>query len=206
LADSYIKAEDSTNFAKVIEISNCAGKHDDLVRFLQMARKSLREPRFDAELAYAYAKTDCLHDVEDFLSMTNVADILEVGEKCFQAAKLLFISISNWVRLATRLSIWAKTKPQSRVLGKPASCFMFYLKVDADSFVQGLEAGVYKVISCYGDWGELLAPLITKHSINQFHSRNTQPSPISPSTQPSPITPPFMPTYAPHQADVRFAN
>jgi clathrin heavy chain len=73
-----------------------------------MARKSLREPKIDTELAYAYAKTDRLHDMEDFLSMTNVADILEVGEKCFedelyQAAKLLFTSISNWARLATTL-------------------------------------------------------------------------------------------------------
>lgn len=106
--DSYIKAEDPSNFAEVIEIANRAGKHDDLVRFLQMARKSLREPRIDTELAYAYAKTDRLHDMEDFLGMTNVADILEVGEKCFedelyQAAKLLFTSISNWARLATTL-------------------------------------------------------------------------------------------------------
>lgn len=73
-----------------------------------MARKSLREPKVDTELAYAYAKTDRLHDMEDFLGMTNVADILEVGEKCFedelyQAAKLLFTSISNWARLATTL-------------------------------------------------------------------------------------------------------
>ncbi|EEB90208.1 hypothetical protein MPER_11615, partial [Moniliophthora perniciosa FA553] len=99
--DSYIKAEDPSNFAEVIEISSRAGKHDDLVRFLQMARKSLREPKIDTELAYAYAKTDRLHDMEDFLGMTNVADILQVGEKCFedelyQAAKLLFTSISNW--------------------------------------------------------------------------------------------------------------
>ncbi|KAF5383731.1 hypothetical protein D9615_003688 [Tricholomella constricta] len=106
--DSYIKAEDPSNFAEVIEISNHAGKHDDLVRFLQMARKTLREPKIDTELAYAYAKTDRLHDMEDFLAMTNVADILEVGEKCFedelyQAAKLLFTSISNWARLATTL-------------------------------------------------------------------------------------------------------
>jgi hypothetical protein len=50
--------------------------------------------------------------------------------------------------------------------------------------------------------GEPLIPLITKHSINQFHSRNTElPSPISPWTQPSPISPSFMPTHAPHQAD-----
>jgi len=73
-----------------------------------MARKSLREPKIDTELAYAYAKTDRLHDMEDFLGFTNVADILEVGEKCFedelyQAAKLLFTSISNWARLATTL-------------------------------------------------------------------------------------------------------
>ncbi|KAK0446711.1 hypothetical protein EV421DRAFT_1790875 [Armillaria borealis] len=106
--DSYIKAEDPSNFVEVIEISNHAGKHDDLVRFLQMARKTLREPKIDTELAYAYAKTDRLHDMEDFLGMTNVADVLEVGEKCFedelyQAAKLLFTSISNWARLATTL-------------------------------------------------------------------------------------------------------
>ncbi|EPQ56784.1 hypothetical protein GLOTRDRAFT_21533, partial [Gloeophyllum trabeum ATCC 11539] len=106
--DSYIKAEDPSNFAEVIEIASHAGKYDDLVRYLQMARKSLREPKIDTELAYAYAKTDRLHDMEDFLAMTNVADILEVGEKCFedelyQAAKLLFTSISNWARLATTL-------------------------------------------------------------------------------------------------------
>ncbi|KAG8858441.1 hypothetical protein FRB91_009751 [Serendipita sp. 411] len=106
--DSYIKAQDPSNYAEVIEIANRAGKHEELVRYLQMARKTLREPKVDTELAYAYAKTDRLHDMEDFLAMTNVADILEVGEKCFndqlyQAAKLLFTSISNWARLATTL-------------------------------------------------------------------------------------------------------
>ncbi|CAL1714911.1 unnamed protein product [Somion occarium] len=106
--DSYTKAGDPSNYVEVIEIASRAGKHDDLVRYLQMARKSLREPKIDTELAYAYAKTDRLHDMEDFLAMTNVADILEVGEKCFedelyQAAKLLFTSISNWARLATTL-------------------------------------------------------------------------------------------------------
>jgi clathrin heavy chain len=101
--DSYVEAEDSSNFVEVIEIPSHAGKNDDLARYLQMACKLLREPRIDTELAYAYAKTDRLHD---FLGMTNVADILEVGEKCFedelyQAAKLLYTSISNWARLAT---------------------------------------------------------------------------------------------------------
>ncbi|KAJ9113109.1 hypothetical protein QFC20_001997 [Naganishia adeliensis] len=106
--DSYIKADDPSNYAEVIEIANRAGKHDDLVRYLQMTRKTAREPKIDTELAYAYAKTDRLHDMEEFLSMTNVADILQVGEKCFEdglydAAKILFSSISNWARLATTL-------------------------------------------------------------------------------------------------------
>ena len=115
LADSYIKAEDPANFAEVIEISNRAGKHDNLVRFLQMAHKPLREPRIDTELAYVYAKTDRLHDMEDFLSMMNVMDILEIREKCFedelyQAAKLLFTSISNWDHLATMLIYLGENK------------------------------------------------------------------------------------------------
>jgi clathrin heavy chain len=78
-----------------MEIGSHAGKQDELVRYLQMACKTLREPKIDTELAYVYAKTDRLHDIEDFLGMTNVADILEMGEKCFkdelyQAASLLF--------------------------------------------------------------------------------------------------------------------
>ncbi|KAF5329324.1 hypothetical protein D9619_008912 [Psilocybe cf. subviscida] len=113
--ESYIKAQDPSNFAEVIEIANHAGKHNELVRYLQMARKTLREPKINTELAYAYAKTDRLHDMEDFLGMTNVADILEVGEKCFedelyQAAKPLFTSISNWARLATTLIYLGKNQ------------------------------------------------------------------------------------------------
>jgi clathrin heavy chain len=62
--ESYIKAQDPSNFAEVIEIANRAGKHDELVKYLQMARKTVREPNIDTELAYAYyAKTDRLHDM-----------------------------------------------------------------------------------------------------------------------------------------------
>ncbi|GAA6001306.1 clathrin heavy chain [Rhodotorula paludigena] len=106
--DSYLRAEDPTNYLEVIETASRAGKHDDLVRYLQMARKTLREPAIDTELAVSYAKTDRLRDMEEFLSMTNVADLLSAGEKAFdaelyEAAKLLFTSISNWARLATTL-------------------------------------------------------------------------------------------------------
>ena len=104
---SYIRAEDPSNFNEVIEIATRADKPDDSVRYLQMVRKSLRKPKIDTELAHAYAKTDRLHDTEDFLSVTNVADVVVIGERCFedelhQAARLL-ASISNRTRLATTL-------------------------------------------------------------------------------------------------------
>ncbi|KEI41487.1 uncharacterized protein L969DRAFT_58574 [Mixia osmundae IAM 14324] len=106
--DSYIKANDPSNYEEVIETAGRAGKHDELVRYLQMARKTLREPKIDTELAFAYARTDRLHDMEEFLGMTNVADQLSAGELAFEAglydaARLLFTSISNWARLATTL-------------------------------------------------------------------------------------------------------
>lgn len=106
--DSYIRADDPSNYLEVIETASRAAKHDDLVRYLQMARKTLREPVIDTELAFAYARTDRLHDMQEFLAMTNVADQLSAGEKAFEAglyeaARLLFSSISNWARLATTL-------------------------------------------------------------------------------------------------------
>lgn len=153
--DSYIKAEDPSNFAEVIEIANRAGKYDDLVRFLQMARKSLREPKIDTELAYAYAKTDRLHDMEDFLNFTNVADVLEVGEKCFEdelyeAAKLLFTSISNWARLATTLIYLGENQAaveSARKAGNTQYVF-FYPSILGTNLTiyQSLEAGTCRLL------------------------------------------------------------
>jgi clathrin heavy chain len=47
--------------------------------------------------------------------MMNIMDVLEVGEKCFkdelyQAAKLLFTSMSNWACLATTLIYFGKNQ------------------------------------------------------------------------------------------------
>jgi clathrin heavy chain len=98
--DSYIKAEDPSNYAEAIEVANRVGKQDDLVRYLQMARETLRRLKVDTELAYS--KTDRLRDMEDFLGFTNIAGALGAGGKCFndelyQAAKLIF---ANWALLA----------------------------------------------------------------------------------------------------------
>ncbi|GBB89855.1 hypothetical protein RclHR1_01670006 [Rhizophagus clarus] len=106
--DSYIRADDPTNFNEVIDISARAGKYDDLVRYLQMCRKKLREPQVDNELLFSFAKTERFHDIEEFLNSPNVAQIQVVGDKCydeslFEAAKILFLSVSNWARLASTL-------------------------------------------------------------------------------------------------------
>ncbi|KAB8301991.1 hypothetical protein EYC80_005444 [Monilinia laxa] len=105
---SYIRAEDPSNYLEVIEIATHAGKDEDLIKYLRMARKTLREPAIDTGLAFAYARTDQLSELEDFLRGTNVADIEESGDKAYaegfhQAAKIFFTSISNWAKLATTL-------------------------------------------------------------------------------------------------------
>lgn len=106
--DSYIRADDPSNFSEVISIASRAEKHEDLVQYLQMCRKKLREPLVDNELLFAYAKTEKFHDLEEFLNRPNVAQIQIVGEHCYEdglyeSAKILFQSISNWARLASTL-------------------------------------------------------------------------------------------------------
>lgn len=73
--DSYIRANDPSNYQEVIEIASRAGKFEDLIRYLQMARKTVREPQVDGYLLLSFAKTDRLHDLEDFLAGLNVADV-----------------------------------------------------------------------------------------------------------------------------------
>ncbi|KAJ1548234.1 hypothetical protein HK096_008280 [Nowakowskiella sp. JEL0078] len=106
--DSYLKAEDPTNFLEVIQVANLNNKFQDLVRYLQMARKKVREPIVESELIFSFAKVNRLADLEEFITTPNIAQIQNVGEKCFEAglfeaAKILFNNISNWARLASTL-------------------------------------------------------------------------------------------------------
>ncbi|KAI1134523.1 clathrin heavy chain [Hypoxylon sp. FL0543] len=106
--ESYIKAGDPRNYAEVIEVATHAGKDEELVKYLRMARKTLREPPIDTALAFCYARLDQLGELEDFLRGTNVANVEESGDKAaqegfHQAAKIFYTSISNWSKLATTL-------------------------------------------------------------------------------------------------------
>jgi clathrin heavy chain len=106
--ESYIKAQDPSNFNEVIETATHAGKDEDLIKFLRMARKTLREPAVDTAMAFSFARLDQLPELEDFLRSANVADVEASGDKAYeegyhQAAKIFFTSISNWAKLATTL-------------------------------------------------------------------------------------------------------
>ncbi|KAF2003503.1 clathrin heavy chain [Amniculicola lignicola CBS 123094] len=106
--NSYILASDPSNFLEVIEVATHAGKDEDLIKFLKMARKTQREVPVDTALAFCYARTNQLPELEDFLRATNVADIEASGDKAYEegyheAAKIFYSSISNWAKLATTL-------------------------------------------------------------------------------------------------------
>ena len=106
--DSYIKAGDPTAYQDVVTATQKTGNWEDLVRYLQMARKKAREGHIESELIYAYAKTARLADLEEFVSGPNHADISKIGDRCFEdglyeAAKLLYNNVSNFGRLAITL-------------------------------------------------------------------------------------------------------
>lgn len=89
-------------------LSLAAGSWEDLVRYLQMARKKGRESYVESELIYAYAKTNRLADLEEFVSGPNHADVQRIGDRCFEdglyePAKLLYNNVSNFARLAITL-------------------------------------------------------------------------------------------------------
>merc|ERR1719343_1783463 len=103
--ESFIHAEDVSEYVEICSEANDAGLWAELIPFLIMCRKSLQENLLDTELIYAYAKTNNLAEMEKFVSGPNVANIQSIGDRCFteelyNAAKILFISINNNSKLA----------------------------------------------------------------------------------------------------------
>merc|ERR1719199_827568 len=103
--ESFINAEDPSEYVLVCAESSEAEIWDELIPYLKMARKSLQENLLDTELIYAYAKTNNLTEMEQFVNGPNVANIQSIGDRCFDegmyhAAKILFSSINNNSKLA----------------------------------------------------------------------------------------------------------
>ncbi|PKA50598.1 Clathrin heavy chain 1 [Apostasia shenzhenica] len=106
--ESFIRADDATQFLDVIRAAEDADVYHDLVKYLLMVRQKVKEPKVDSELIYAYAKIDRLSDIEEFILMPNVANLQNVGDRLYdaalyEAAKIIFAFISNWAKLASTL-------------------------------------------------------------------------------------------------------
>ena len=104
--DSFIKAQNHEFFQSVIASAQREDLYADLVRFLLMCRTKTKDPTIETELAYSYAKTNNLRDLDEMVSGPTTAHVQNVGDRCFneslyEAAKILFNSISNYARLAT---------------------------------------------------------------------------------------------------------
>jgi len=104
--NSYIKANDPNNYEQVIQVAQIVEDSlEDLVRYLKMVRKEIKEPIVDTEYIYSLAKVKKLAELEEFIAAPNVANIQEIGERLFdeglfEAAKLLFSNINNNAKLA----------------------------------------------------------------------------------------------------------
>jgi len=103
--DSFINAEDASEYVAVCAEANEAEIWNELIPYLKMARKSMQENLIDTELIYALAKTNQLTELEQFVTGPNVSNIQAIGDRCFSeglyhAAKVLFISINNNSKLA----------------------------------------------------------------------------------------------------------
>jgi clathrin heavy chain len=73
--DSYVRADDPSNYQQVIQAADRAQISEELIRYLLMARKKLREAAIDGELLFAYARTNRLADMEEFLAGHNLAKV-----------------------------------------------------------------------------------------------------------------------------------
>ena len=73
--ESFIKAEDPSMYIRVINQAGNEECYEELVQYLLMARKTIKEQLIDSELIYAYARCGekCLGDLESFVREPNQA-------------------------------------------------------------------------------------------------------------------------------------
>ena len=106
--DSYIKANDPSTCKQVVAAANTSDNFEALVKYLQMARKKARDATVETELVFAFAKTDRLADMEEFINTASLANVKEVGDRCYEAgmyeaAKILYTNVSDFGRLSSTL-------------------------------------------------------------------------------------------------------
>jgi len=111
--DSFIKADDAQSFEVVINMGQQNETWPELIKFLTMARKKVKDQRIDTCMAWSFCKINQLANLEEFITAPNIAQILVVGERAYdqglyEAARILFNHISNFGKLASTLVRLAK--------------------------------------------------------------------------------------------------
>ncbi len=75
-----------------------------------MARKKARETFVETELAFAYAKTNRLAELEEFISAPNHAQIQAVNIRKISVQMMRIIPVENLNQLKNRISFFMNEK------------------------------------------------------------------------------------------------
>ena len=78
-------------YTEVIAKAEEAETFDELVKYLLMVRKQLKDSKVDTELVYAYAKTSQLASLEEFISGTHFANLQAAGDRCAPVKRRLLM-------------------------------------------------------------------------------------------------------------------
>ena len=105
---AYLLANETSKYAEVIERANESQDFGDLVKFLLMVRKKVKDPKIDTEIVHAYARAGDTAALEEFIATPNLAVLQSVGDRCFEEglyepARIVFAKIPNYGRLASTL-------------------------------------------------------------------------------------------------------
>jgi len=76
---SYIKAKDATEYLLVINAAEGVENYEDLVPYLKMARKQVKEALIDTQLIYSLARINKLSELDEVISVPNVAKIDQIA-------------------------------------------------------------------------------------------------------------------------------
>lgn len=103
-----MKANDHSTYSAVIGAAENEAKFEYLIKYLLMARITVKDSIIDNALCFAYAKTNKLAELEELINGPNSADVQRVGDRCYddklyEAALILFVSIKNNAKIASCL-------------------------------------------------------------------------------------------------------
>lgn len=105
----FLKADDFSLNKEVIAAAEEAECYSNLIVYLSSARKKIKDSNIENEFLFCLAKSDRLQELEEVVSTPNsIAQLSVVAERCYEqglynAAKLLYNSVSNYTKLANTL-------------------------------------------------------------------------------------------------------